>query len=281
MPTQVNAFRPPPTGLGFLLDNGALYLGSALGTTTHVAHAYKIYIAVHGQFDLELAGSRRWKSLRAVVIAPDRPHKIIGDTAIVALVYLVPETPEGHRISRYYSKLDAFVPPPHYIAALIPRLKEIWQQSCGREEASAVSNDICSSVLPSPRINVNFDRRVVSAIEYLGEQLGRRVTIAELSSTVRLSPSRFEHLFSQQVGIPVSRYLLWARLRKALTMIPHGRSLTEVAYAVGFADSAHLSRTFRRMLGIAPSSILKRIAIDIPGCNAYPSRDTTPRNSTK
>lgn len=281
MPPHVDAFRPPPTGLGFLLENGALYLGSALGTTTHVAHAYKIYIAVHGQFDLVLAGSRSWKSLSAVVIAPDRPHKIIGDTAIVALVYLVPETPEGHRISKYYSRLDAFVPPPHYIAALIPRLQEIWEQSCCREEANAVSKSICSNVLPTPRINVNFDRRVVSAIEYLEEQLGRRVTIAELSSTVGLSASRFEHLFSEQVGIPVSRYLLWVRLRKALGMIPHGKSLTEVAYAAGFADSAHLSRTFRRMLGIAPSSILKRIAIDIPRCDPAPSLDSPVRDLTK
>jgi AraC family transcriptional regulator len=281
MPSHVHAFRPPPTGLGFLLENGALYLGTPLQTTTHVAHAYKIYIAIHGRFDLLLDRSRRWTSLHAVVIAPDRPHKIVGDTAIVALVYLVPETPAGHRISRYYSRLDAFVPPQHFVADLIPRLQKIWEQSCCHEEASQVSSDICSDVLPTPRINVSFDRRVVSAIEYLEEQLGRRVTIAELASAVALSPSRFEHLFSEQVGIPVSRYLLWARLRKALGMIPLGKPLTEVAYRVGFADSAHLSRTFRRMLGIAPSTILKSIAIDIPRCDAHPSIKTPTGDLTK
>lgn len=34
-----------------------------------------------------------------------------------------------------------------------------------------------------------------------------------------------------------------------------GSSLTEAAHAAGFADSAHFSRTFRRMFGVAPASL--------------------------
>jgi AraC-like DNA-binding protein len=34
-----------------------------------------------------------------------------------------------------------------------------------------------------------------------------------------------------------------------------GGSLTDAAHEAGFADSAHLSRTFRRMFGVAPSSL--------------------------
>ena len=50
-------------------------------------------------------------------------------------------------------------------------------------------------------------------------------------------------------------YLLWLRLEHSLAAYVAGRTLTEAAYAGGFADSAHLSRTFKRMFGIAPASV--------------------------
>jgi len=42
-----------------------------------------------------------------------------------------------------------------------------------------------------------------------------------------------------------------------------GSSLTEAAHAAGSADSAHLSRTLRSMLGIAPSFLFKRGQLDV------------------
>jgi AraC-like DNA-binding protein len=37
-----------------------------------------------------------------------------------------------------------------------------------------------------------------------------------------------------------------------------GRSAAETAYAAGFSDAGHFSRTFRRMLGATPRQILRR-----------------------
>jgi len=48
---------------------------------------------------------------------------------------------------------------------------------------------------------------------------------------------------------------LWLRLECSLAAYVAGSSLTDSAYVGGFADSAHFSRTFRRMFGIAPASV--------------------------
>lgn len=255
----------PDTGMGILSHEGALYLGSTLNTTTHSAHAFKIYIAIHGQFDLLMAGPRRWESLRSVVIAPDQSHKVIAANAIVAVFYLVPETVEGQKISKYYSELDVFIPPERAVNSIASRLNKVWEQGCCREGAGLLSSAICEEILPTPDLNVNFDPRVTFALDYLGAELDHRVSIPELSSVVSLSPSRLEHLFSEQVGISISRYSLWIRLHKALEMITRGLSLTEVAHAVGFSDSAHLSRTFRRLIGVAPSTLVKKIDLHFVG----------------
>jgi len=43
-------------------------------------------------------------------------------------------------------------------------------------------------------------------------------------------------------------------------------SITEAAHAAGFADGAHFSRTFRRMMGFTPSdaSLVSRFVQDVP-----------------
>jgi len=61
-----------------------------------------------------------------------------------------------------------------------------------------------------------------------------------------------QHLFKARMGVPVRRYVLWARLRGGLEQALAGASLTSAALEAGFSDSAHFSRTFREMFGIAP-----------------------------
>jgi len=49
--------------------------------------------------------------------------------------------------------------------------------------------------------------------------------------------------------------LAWLRVQQAAIEIVSGNSLSDAALAAGFSDAAHMSRTFRRMLGIPPSSL--------------------------
>ncbi|MEL7400001.1 MAG: AraC family transcriptional regulator, partial [Pseudomonadota bacterium] len=73
---------------------------------------------------------------------------------------------------------------------------------------------------------------------------------AEVSANLALSESRFLHLFRQQMGIAWRPYLLWRRLLCAVQQMAHGLSATAAAHQAGFADSAHLSRTFRSTFGM-------------------------------
>jgi AraC-like DNA-binding protein len=61
------------------------------------------------------------------------------------------------------------------------------------------------------------------------------------------------HAFTESVGIPVRPYILWLRLQLAACDLIDGSSVT--AYRAGFCDASHLTRTFRRMLGVTPSDL--------------------------
>jgi transcriptional regulator GlxA family with amidase domain len=81
------------------------------------------------------------------------------------------------------------------------------------------------------------------------------VSLPALAEEVGLSPGRLMHAFTESIGIPLRQYLAWLRLQRAAAAIVGGVPLASAAHAAGFSDAAHMSRTFRRMLGMAPSML--------------------------
>jgi AraC-like DNA-binding protein len=109
-----------------------------------------------------------------------------------------------------------------------------------------------------PLINVSKveNHRIKALLHELDQCLGGECIkpshwrASEVTEKLALSESRFLHLFSQEMGIPWRPYLLWCRMICAVRSILKGDSATDAAYLAGFSDSAHLSRTFRKMFGM-------------------------------
>lgn len=99
------------------------------------------------------------------------------------------------------------------------------------------------------------DPRVRKMIAWAARQLDGPVSLADVGAVGGLSPHRLRHLFVEQTGLAFRTYLLWLRLTRALERLATGASLTQSAHEAGFADSAHFSRTFKRMFGIAPATL--------------------------
>ncbi len=101
------------------------------------------------------------------------------------------------------------------------------------------------------------DDRVSKTLIILNKSVEKKISIKELSNEIGLSEGRLMHLFTNEVGIPLRKYLLWLRLKDAIKLICEGKDLTFKAYETGFSDSAHLSRTFKSNFGLNVSTILK------------------------
>jgi AraC-like DNA-binding protein len=85
-----------------------------------------------------------------------------------------------------------------------------------------------------------------------------------VADEVGLSPTRLTHRFTREVGIPFRALVPWLRVAAAVRAMQAARargvegSLTHAAHAAGFADAAHLTRTFRALFGLPPSLVLSR-----------------------
>ena len=90
-------------------------------------------------------------------------------------------------------------------------------------------------------------------------------------------PVHFARVFREQFRCPVSAYVRALRLADAgLQILTGNDSLAEIAIHVGFADQAHLTRTFGRIIGCSPGSLrqLRRLWSSAPDNHAAPNTRT-------
>jgi AraC-like DNA-binding protein len=100
------------------------------------------------------------------------------------------------------------------------------------------------------------DRQSVTPMRDLLEaEFQGPITLAALADVVGLS--RFQALrhFKAAYGLPPHAYLRQVRVRRAQQLILSGVGLAAAAATVGFADQAHMTRTFRRTVGYTPGSL--------------------------
>lgn len=98
-----------------------------------------------------------------------------------------------------------------------------------------------------------MDHRIKRAIVYLNENLARDLSVEEMARMVRLSGSRFAHLFAAETGTSPAQYLKRLRLKRAGELLrSEDMKISEVMKAVGVKDPSHFLRDFKRAYGRGP-----------------------------
>ncbi|MFG5720033.1 helix-turn-helix domain-containing protein [Streptomyces murinus] len=87
----------------------------------------------------------------------------------------------------------------------------------------------------------------------LADELTAPPTLASLAADLGLSRYQLLRAFRTATGIPPYAWLAQYRVGRARVLLEAGLRPAEVAGLVGFADQAHLTRWFRRVLGVTPA----------------------------
>jgi AraC family transcriptional regulator len=103
-----------------------------------------------------------------------------------------------------------------------------------------------------------WQRRAVD--EEIEAHLAEPLSPIRLAQLVRLSPRHFARAFKQSYGQPPHQYQLSRRVDCAKELLGKGdMSVTEIAVALGFADTSAFSTTFRRFVGTAPRDYRRNV----------------------
>ncbi|UVK56701.1 AraC family transcriptional regulator [Mesorhizobium sp. AR02] len=95
---------------------------------------------------------------------------------------------------------------------------------------------------------------VARAAAVMSERFDEKLTLAELVREARLPRQRLIEAFHRDTGFTPHAYLINRRVDAAKAMLRRGRDPADVAVASGFADQAHLIRTFKARIGVTPGA---------------------------
>lgn len=88
--------------------------------------------------------------------------------------------------------------------------------------------------------------------QYLHAHYADHFSLEDLARIVHVSPFHLLRVFRNAVGMPPHLYLTHVRVQRAKALLAAAMPIAEVALQTGFVDQSHLSRHFKRIVGIAP-----------------------------
>jgi AraC-like DNA-binding protein len=240
-----NAAREFPLWPPLLASRGR---GSRSGRHAH--HALHFLIALEGE--LRARGAEAWQASAGVLTAPDQPHEIDATGTEVLIVFLDPESAAGAALHGVHAERGLRL----LTATERDQLASISPQALMREDGVAWAERALRVLGAPAQPKTTVHPRVRRALRHLQNQPPEGdQSLPALARVAGLSEGRFMHAFTESVGIPLRPYLAWLKLQRAAAAIVSGSSLAEAAHGAGFADAAHMTRSFKRMFGVKPSEL--------------------------
>lgn len=99
---------------------------------------------------------------------------------------------------------------------------------------------------------------VARAAEFIRENFKRPLSLREICSAADLSPSSLIRIFKREYATTPHAYLVNCRIEFSRAQLRKGLPIAAVACEAGFADQAHLQRTFKRMVAATPAQYRAR-----------------------
>ena len=232
----------------WLWSGHAAYVGPSVQLDTHSGSVDCFALGLDEPYTLR-SGDADERRTRSALIPARTPHQVVAGDGRMMFFYVDPSAAgSGKLLGQMTDRTTTIAIEHRDETALIAACRgpalldpELLRQSLlGRVEADPI------------------DERIREAMRILQSRPGDRLSATEIAAAVKLSPSRFLHLFSAHAGTSFRRYRLWARMCHAAGALSEGADLTTASSEAGFASPSHFSDTFRTMFGLSATALLSR-----------------------
>ena len=250
----------------------ATYVTHAFAKHTH--DGYVIGVIEDGVEAFEYRGETHHAPAGSVVVInPDEVHTgyaAAEDGWVYRTLY-----PEADLLKQAVAEMrDSSGYYPYFTEPVIhdPRLTRLVQQlhrtlerspsALARETAfsEALTYLIAHYADNPPQINTSDNEHyaVKVAQEFLEAHYADNISLEQLASIVGLSPFYLNRVFSRTLGMPPHAYFTQIRVERAKALLPLGLPLAQVAAETGFVDQSHLTRHFKRIVGVTPGQFAQQ-----------------------
>lgn len=225
--------------------------GPGFTSTAHRHHCVQLLMTLQGSLLVRGGPEERWRKCGAALVRPDAVHEVDARGRTVLIGFIDAESQLGAALCEDIAGDITCVSPGRVVR---------WRAALGFPLTEARVSQWVRTYLLHRRRPVTIDPRIEAVIAHVRRHLGTSgdLSLKRLAARAGMSPSHFMHQFTQTLGVPLRPYIRWVRLQQAACELIDGATVSMAAHHAGFADAAHLTRTFRQMLGTTPSDIALR-----------------------
>lgn len=250
----------------YIWDDRFLYATPGMSSGSNSRHTATILIATRDRpLTLETDDGQQGE-FRAVLVAPHVSRKLVAPDCDLLSLNLDPISYEYHVLAELFRGRPLVPLAIEDFTPLQPQFRQLFAGELSCSTAFRLAAGVVSTISNYRPSNILVDLRVFHVAQRIKSELPDTVPVSELAKHVGLSPGRLTHLFTQQCGMSIRSYTLWAKMRRAAVLLGEKWPLTDVAHRVGFSDSAHLSRTFQQFFGLPPSFLGDSRYVQVHAC---------------
>ncbi|WP_176706025.1 TIM-barrel domain-containing protein [Paenibacillus hemerocallicola] len=96
-------------------------------------------------------------------------------------------------------------------------------------------------------------KQVIALVE---QEIDRELTLQHIAERLHVNSSHLSRVFKRELGKPFSVFLSEKKMLQAKQMLLAGERISDVSVALGYKDSSHFSRVFRKYWGTTPGELI-------------------------
>ncbi len=98
-----------------------------------------------------------------------------------------------------------------------------------------------------------FSKRIVKCIDYIYDNLHKRILVSELAQYAGINPSYLSRLFRNETGVTLTEYIQTRKIETAKNMLKYSEYIPpQIAAILAFPNQSYFIEVFRKRAGMTP-----------------------------
>lgn len=242
----------------------SFYLGNKLTIDEREIHSYhEILFYIDGEAELLTKNGQRALKNNSLIVIPKETYHFIRLANCDKFTRLKINFPSSvlkkTPLTDVVSEMRIFENANENISHALKRLQHILEESTDKAGFYAY----CAFLMLIAELDItdadegmNFytnNSLMSEVMEYISDNLSEDLSIKALAKKFHVSSSGITHLFKNEFGIPLHRYIIQKRLLYARKLIHSGSQPTKIYAEAGFRDYSSFYKTYCRFFNHPPS----------------------------
>ena len=180
-------------------------------------------------------------------------------TCHIPIILLTAKASQEQKLEGLEEGADSYIPKPFNSRHLQIRVKKLLELR--RKIRERYQNQISFESIEDEHQISGMDRKFLDKISRIVEERVNKeeLTVEELSKQIGLSRVHLYRKIKHLTGMSVSEFIRLVKLKMALPLLKNsGKSISEIAFEVGFSSPSYFTKSFKEQFGFSPTEYQKK-----------------------